>query len=389
MKTSATASVILLHTLLPSLGSAFTMVPAARTSFSRPVQTLLHESHSRSPQSVQLQAAGEDHASEIERLKYMAAKLRAEAAQLEAQQAEQLANEAKKAFDKFDENQDGEVSVQELKAGLEKMFKTDLPEGRVAKLLDDFDKSGDGALQAEEFVTVDQFRNKLEALARDEKAAAREAARIAKLEEEASKFAQAQLEILNDRPPTVSDKVISVLPYLFPLLDSLQFARFLVMGNPDNPATIAITILYGLYRSIPLSGFVAFLALNFLSGFPNINRLIRFNMQQAIFLDIALFFPGLFAGLFSLLSSGLGIQIPQQVAELGSDAVFFAMMATIAYASVSSLFGQAPDKIPGISQQVLNRIPTIDMFDDQGRFLPENMRDSKKKDEDNDESKKD
>ena len=42
--------------------------------------------------------------------------------------------------------------------------------------MDVFDKSGDGALQLDEFVTVDRFRNQLESLAREEKRLAYEAA---------------------------------------------------------------------------------------------------------------------------------------------------------------------------------------------------------------------
>lgn len=324
-----------------------------------------------------------DRDAEIERLRQMAAKLRAEAAALEAEQAEVQARATKNVFDRFDVNQDGQISLSELKAGLEKALKTELNDRRVQKLLENFDKSGDGALQLDEFVTVEQLRNKLDAIARDEKQAAIELAKQAKLEEEAVQFLQAQMEILNDREPTATDKLVSILPYLFPLLDGLQFARFLVIGNPDSPISIAIGILYALYRSIPFGGFIAFFALSFLSGNPTINRLIRFNMQQAIYLDVALFFPGLLAAIYSVVLSGLGVQLPPSVTELGSDAIFFTLLATLAYATISSLLGIAPDKIPFIGDAVNSRMPTLDMFDAQGRFLPREKKDEKdeKKDE--------
>jgi len=102
---------------------------------------------------------------EIRRLQEMAAKLRQEAASLESQQQEERNEAAQKAFRKFDANGDGEVSIEELKAALEKTFKLDIPATRVERLMNDFDSNGDGKLQPSEFVGVDQFRNRLEQIA--------------------------------------------------------------------------------------------------------------------------------------------------------------------------------------------------------------------------------
>ena len=53
-----------------------------------------------------------------------------------------------------------------------------------------------------------------------------------------AKMAEAARELLNDREPTTRDKIVSVLPYLFPLVDSLQFGRFLIAENQDNPKAL-------------------------------------------------------------------------------------------------------------------------------------------------------
>ncbi len=321
---------------------------------------------------------------EIERLKSMAQKLRAEAAALEAQRAEEMSVVIESAFRKFDTDKDGAISFAELKAGLEKYLKVELPENRVMKLMQDFDVSGDGKLQQEEFVGVEQFRNRLEQLIQEEKMQAREAVKAAQQEADMAKLAEARLSILNDKEPTTRDKILSVLPYLFPLMDSLQFGRFLLVENPDNPLVLGLALLYALYRSIPFSGFVAFLTLNVLSGNPGINRLVRFNMQQAIFLDIALFFPGLVGALLGLLASGAGVQLPSIVAELGSDLIFGTLLVAVTYASISSLLGITPNKIPGVSQAVEDRMPSVDMFDDEGRFVPRQLREKKDEDKKND-----
>lgn len=226
---------------------AFSIRPTANTisTPSRYLSSPIASSH-KSPTYKTALFMAEDADDEIERLKSMAAKLRADAAKLEAEKAQQLADAAEKAFNKFDTNQDGEISVQELKAGLEKELKIDLSEKRVQELMKEFDASGDGALQLDEFVTIDQFRNKLEALSREEKRLAAEAKKMAQKEAEIAALAQAKIAILNDGKPTMSDKFLSILPYLFPLLDGVQYGRYILAddGAASNPFVIVLAVLY-------------------------------------------------------------------------------------------------------------------------------------------------
>ena len=351
--------------------AAMKVVAAGPRTTTTPL-TLLYLKHTPQEQEV-----ADD---EIERLKSMAQKLRAEAAALEAERAEELAEAATVAFQKFDTNNDGQITMDELKAGLEKVLKTELPTSRIEKLMADFDTSGDGALQLDEFVGMDKFKNKLEALAREEKRQAREAIAAAQKEEELAKLAQARLEILNDKEPTTTDKIVSVLPYLFPLLDSVQFGSLLLINNADNPLALIVLALTALFRSIPFGGIATFIAFNFLSQFPNINKLVRYNLLQAIWIDIALFFPGLLGALLGLVGGNV---IPPAIKELGSEAVFGTTVLVLIYCVVSSLLGMTPNKIPIISQAVDDRMPTIDMFDDQGRFRPRRERSDNEKDKKN------
>jgi hypothetical protein len=369
---------VLTLALLSATSDAFMLAtPPSRTLTS--TRALVQPSDLKSNlKSVRLYAKV-DTDNEIDRLKIMAAKLRAEAAALEAGRAQELADAAGRAFRKFDTDQDGEISLTELKAGLEKSFKIELSEKRVHDLLADFDKSGDGKLQLDEFAGVEKFRNRLEALARDEKATAIEMAKVANREEEASKLLEARMEMINDKPPSSTDKLVSVLPYVLPLLDGLQFAGHLVGQNPDNVLSGIALAMFTLYQSVPFGGLIAYFALRSLSGNPTINRLVRFNMQQAIYVDIALFFPSLLAALSGFAAQGLGLQVPPSVGEIGSDALFFTILATIGYASVSSLLGVTPDKIPFVSKYTSDRMPSFDMFDDQGRLKPSEKDDDSEK----------
>ena len=140
-----------------------------------------------------------------------------------------------------------------------------------------------------------------------------------------------------------------------------------------------------MYKVIPFSGFAAFLSLQFLGGNPSINRLIRYNMQQAILIDIALFFPGLLGLLFGGLLSGANVQLPGTLSVISSDAIFVSLLAVLGYCTVSSLLGQEPNKVPLISKAVDDRMPTVDMleFDSEGNIF------ARRKDDEEDDKKKD
>jgi len=86
-------------------------------------------------------------------------------------------------------------------------------------------------------------------------------------------------------------------------------------------------------------------------------------MQQAIFLDIALFFPGLISGLFGLILGGANVQLPEIVIQGSTDAIFVTLLAALGYCAASSLLGVEPNKLPIISNAVSERMPSVDMFD--------------------------
>lgn len=326
----------------------------------------------------------------IAALKAEAAKFRAEAAELESVQADERAKVVEEIFNKFDTNQDGEISVEELRQGLNSVFGPDaaLNDDRAEKLLQAFDDSGDGALQLEEFKSINEFRMKLDQLALEEKAAALESQREASEARQASDLAQEKAkmleELLNDSPPTASDRIVSLIPYIFPLVDSIQYGQYMLNKDLDSPLVGFVTTVYAIYQAVPFSGLFAFFVLSFLSGNMSLNRLIRFNMQQAILLDIALIIPGLLGGLATYcLPTFLGIPISQEMVVNSSTLTFLLVSSVIIYSCAFSLAGKVPDNVPFISERVEKRVPTAEMFDKEGNFVGRkgaNEEDEEKKD---------
>jgi len=164
---------------------------------------------------------------------------------------------------------------------------------------------------------VEAFRGRLEQLLRAEEAAARAAQEqhrqaqqvpftqpeAADLECEQEAAALATLAaLINDAPPTAGDRLLALGPYLLPLLDSLDYGRALL---PDSAPFSAALQLSRAFAAVPFSGLGAFWLLSVWVRDPALNRLVRFNIQQAILLDVALVLPGL-AGLLLVSPSDTG-----------------------------------------------------------------------------------
>lgn len=141
-----------------------------------------------------------------------------------------------------------------------------------------------------------------------------------------------------------TDRIVSCLPYLLPVLDGDKFGRYIYARVP--PLGFADAILLGplkiAYNSIPFLGFGIFIALSVLSRNPNLSRGVRFNMQQAILLDIVLIFPSLFGS--------LGMNFPRILAEPASNFVYYGLVASVGYAVISNLQGKTPNEIPIVSE---------------------------------------
>lgn len=74
-------------------------------------------------------------------------------------------------------------------------------------------------------------------------------------------------------------------------------------------------------------------------------------MVQAIYLDIVLIFPQLIGGI------NRGMNVPSDLAEIGSNTVFYAIMGAILYSVFTNIGGKTPNEIPLISESVDAQMP--------------------------------
>lgn len=151
------------------------------------------------------------------------------------------------------------------------------------------------------------------------------------------------------------DRILSCLPYLLPLLEGDSYGRYIFRAFP--PLGLADALLLGpfhlIYETIPFSGLIFFFGLSILSRNADISRSVRFNMQQAVILDIGLIFPSLLGQLIGL---GGGSFLPRVLVESGNNFIFYCLVASVGYSLFSNATGKLPNGIPIVSEAAETQI---------------------------------
>lgn len=144
---------------------------------------------------------------------------------------------------------------------------------------------------------------------------------------------------------TVSDRIFACLPYLLPLIEVLNFGAFLLAQFPPLQVLfLPLVPLVAIYYGIPFGGMIIFFALFALVvRNETISHFIRFNVMQAILLDIVIF-------LFSILIKLVGIAGGFAIETL-STTIFLGIVAAVVYSVLQSLMGRYAE-IPAISDAV-------------------------------------
>ena len=142
-------------------------------------------------------------------------------------------------------------------------------------------------------------------------------------------------------------RFLGLLAYLLPWSDALSFGRELYNLFPwISYLTLPARPVLLLERSIPFGGFLLFLVL-FLVVVrnPNVPYYLRFNVLQAILLDILLVVLAL---AFNVLLSPLGNSL---MIRTLNNTVFIGALVLVLYASIQCIRGKEAD-LPTLSDAV-------------------------------------
>ena len=142
-------------------------------------------------------------------------------------------------------------------------------------------------------------------------------------------------------------RFLGLLAYLLPWSDALSFGRELYNLFPwISYLALPATPVLLLKRSIPFGGFLLFLVL-FLVVVrnPNVPYYLRFNVLQAILLDILLVVLAL---AFNVLLSPLGNSL---MIRTLNNTVFIGALVLVLYASIQCVRGKEAD-LPTLSEAV-------------------------------------
>ncbi|GMI07827.1 hypothetical protein TrLO_g11575 [Triparma laevis f. longispina] len=149
----------------------------------------------------------------------------------------------------------------------------------------------------------------------------------------------------------LSDRFLSLLPYVLPLADGAEFGKYIYMRFPPVGVIERATILpiTNIFNSVPFSSLIIFIGLSFLARSQSLTRYIRFNIQQAILIDITLIFPALFGGAAD--------NLPRAIVEPSTNFIFYVFAATMGYCFFYNLVeGKEPREIPIVSQAAEQQI---------------------------------
>eukprot|EP00434_Breviolum_minutum_P011149 symbB.v1.2.009837.t1/scaffold635.1/size178188/8 len=282
---------------------------------------------------------------------YEAAKLRDEVAQLEREQEEARRKERQALFRILDTDSSGALDAKELQKGIKDVMGADVDDATAERLVKSLDLNGDGIIQPEEldFDAVQRLLKELLGMGK----------RCGKV----------------DRQDTgLLTRVGSLAAYLLPLTDALRFGMFLFAAFPFiQPFLDLLVIPVLLINALPFGlGYLAlFFLMQGLASNKSLPALLRYNLRQAITLDIFLVLMSLSGGVFQALAGLAQLQIPLEIVGFSSTVIYLVVTGCCLYSIAVSLSGNLPTGLGLLSEvaefQIFDTAPS-DGKEDAGKF---------------------
>jgi len=343
-------------------------------------------------------AAGEGSpwSDEARSLKQAADSLRTEIQALEDELAEQKWQEQLQWFKTFDANGDGTVDLEELRKGMKKLIGTELDEHTAKLLLQELDANKNGVIEMVEFNTA-QVEATLERIQREQREKDEIERKAAAAEQEAQaqakELANITMRYYDSLPPrnhdrSVVTRFLSMSVYLLPLFDLFRFvAPVVAEAGGSSEAMATLRMLISMEQSselLPFAHLAVFLAFQFLAEDRRLPHLLRFNLRQAVVINVIL---GAIALFELLLAAGIhGSLLAKYEVEHwdGNLLIIGCFMLTLAYCCTRTALGKLPDNVPAVSTYVKRTMrPTRPRWVDELKAVAEHAA-SKKKEKDED-----
>lgn len=282
-----------------------------------------------------------------------AARAKAEVAELLDARAKRREQEQRKWFGVFDLDGSGGIDAKELQMGMQELSGDMVDESTAERLLEAHDMNQNGVLEPAEFDTM-SLEVTLEKL-RAERRAEEEALRRAQLElKRLEETAQHFLEYNKTLPARNEDRGLlvrlgSMLAYMLPFVDGLRFGMPLVPESAAFQSFIwSLAPILSTLQSVPFFGIFLFITMQMLADKTDLPHLLRYNLRQAVLLDILVGVLALIESVATLMVDG---EIPIDIWEswTSNGAIFIALVGVIVYAVGAALLGITA-RLPFISR---------------------------------------
>ena len=108
---------------------------------------------------------------------------------------------------------------------------------------------------------------------------------------------RAAAPLLQESETPAVDRVFAGAAYLLPMLDGFPYGAFVYANIPPIGAIAYNFVPFvNAFNALPFAGLIFFFGLSYFTRQEGLSRFVRFNIQQAILLDIILLIPSFFGG---------------------------------------------------------------------------------------------